>query len=53
MQTKARSKAVGQVLLIEQKAESKGRSEKKVRKVAKEHIVVCGRQPEMLTGERA
>jgi len=39
--------------VVEQKAESKGRSERRVRKVAEEHIVVCGRQPEMLTGERA
>jgi len=39
--------------LVEQKAESKRKSEKRVRKVTEEHIVVCGRQPEMLTGERA
>ena len=31
----------------------KGKSERRVRKVAEEHIVVCERQSEMLTGERA
>jgi len=39
--------------VVEKKAESKGRSERRVRKVTEEHIVVDGRQPEMLTGERA
>jgi len=39
--------------VVERKAEWKGRSEMRVRKVAEEHIVVCERQSEMLTGERA
>ena len=38
--------------MVEQKAESKGRSERRVRKVAEEHIVVCGMQLEMVTGEK-
>ena len=38
--------------MVGQKAESKGRSEKRVRKVAEEHIVVCGMQLEMVAGEK-
>jgi len=38
--------------VVEQNAESKGRSERRVRKVAEEHIVVCGMQLEMVTGEK-
>ena len=38
--------------MIEQKAESKGRSERRVRKVAEGHIVVCGMQLEMVAGEK-
>ena len=39
--------------MVEQKAESNGRSERRVRKVAEEHIVVCGMQLEMVAGEKA
>jgi len=52
MQTKARSKVVGQVLLAEQNVESK-KSEKRVRKVTEDDKVVCRSQLEILTGERA
>jgi len=38
--------------MVEQKAESKGRSERRVRKVAEEHKVVCGMQLEMVAGEK-
>ena len=38
--------------MVEQKAESKGRNERRVRKVAEEHIVVCGMQLEMIAGEK-
>jgi len=37
--------------MVEQKAESKGRSERWVRKVAEVHIVVCGMQLEMEAGK--
>ena len=47
----ARPSAKGR--LVEQKAESKGKSERRVRKVAEEHIVVCGMQLEMVAGEKA
>jgi len=39
--------------LVEEKAESKRKSETRVGKVTEKHIVICGRQPEMITGERA
>jgi len=39
--------------VVGQKAESKGRSERRVRKVAEEHIVVCGMQLEMVAGEKS
>jgi len=38
--------------LVEQKAELNGRSERRVGKVAELHIVVCGMQLEMATGEK-
>jgi len=38
--------------VVEQKADSQGRSESRVRKVAEEHIVVCGMQLEMVAGEK-
>jgi len=38
--------------VVEQKAESKGKSERRVRKVAEKHIVVCGMQLEMVAGEK-
>jgi len=39
--------------VVEQKAESNGRSERRVRKVVEEHIVVCGMQLEMVAGEKS
>ena len=38
--------------MVEQKAELKGRSERRARKVAEEHKVVCGMQLEMVAGEK-
>ena len=35
--------------MAEQKTESKGKSERRVRKVTEVHIVVCGMQLEMTT----
>jgi len=52
MQTKTREKPKAKCCVVEQKAESKGRSERRVRKVAEEHIVVCGMQLEMVAGEK-
>ena len=38
--------------MVEQNAESKDKSERRVRKVAEEHIVVCGMQLETAAGEK-
>ena len=53
MQTKTRARPQAKCCVVEQKAELKGRSERRVRKVTEEHILFCGRQPGILTGERA
>ena len=38
--------------MVEQNAESKDKSKRRVKKVAEEHIVVCGMQLEMAAGEK-
>ena len=38
--------------MVEQNAESKDKREKRVRKVAEEHKVVCGMQLAMVAGEK-
>jgi len=39
--------------VVEQKAELKGRSGRRVRKVAEKNKVVCGMQLEMVVGEKS
>ena len=39
--------------MVEQNAESKDKSERRVRKVAEEHIVVFGMLLEMVAGEKS
>ena len=48
MQTKTRARPLAKCCVVDQKAESKGRSQMRGRKVA----VVCGMQLEMVAGEK-
>ena len=52
MQTKTRARPYVKCCVVEQKSESKGRSERRVRKVAEEHIMVCWMQLEMIAEEK-
>jgi len=52
IQTKTRARPLAKCCVVERKAESKGKSERGVRKVAKQHIMVCGMQLEMVAGEK-
>ena len=53
MQTKTRARPYVKCCVVEQKSESKGRSERRVRKVAEEHIMVCGMQLEMIAEKKS
>ena len=52
-QTETSARPQAECCVVKQKAESKGKSERRVRKVAEEHIVVCGMQLEIVAGEKA